>query len=104
MEFKVKSEKRRALFLKIYIVFFWIIFAIALADTCFSIFVNPKPYITVITQTLPYVMMLIVLRLPFIIKKGFNFDMPWMLSAVIVLFGFTTFIIGDVLDFYSKFY
>lgn len=104
MEFKVKSEKRRALFHKIYIVLFWIIFAIALAEICFSIFFHPKPYMSVIIQITPYVLMLIVLLLPFILKKGFKFEMPWMLSVVIVLFGFTTFIMGDVLDFYGKFY
>ena len=104
MEFKVKSEKRRALFHKIYIVLFWVIFVIALIDTYFSVFVHPKPYATLILQTIPYVMMLIILRLPFMLKKAFKYEMPWMLSAVIILFGFTTFMLGDALDFYGKFY
>lgn len=104
MEFKVKSEKRKDLFHKIYIILFWVILALALIDTYFSIFVNPKPYVTLILQTIPYVMMLLILRLPFMLKKTFKFEMPWMLSAVIVLFGFTTFMLGDALDFYGKFY
>lgn len=104
MEFKVKSEKRKELFHKIFIVLFWVIFVIALIDTYFSVFVNPKPYVTLILQTIPYVMMLIILRLPFMLKKAFKFEMPWLLSAVIILFGITTFMLGDALDFYGKFY
>ena len=104
MEFKVKSEKRKELFHKIFIVLFWVIFVIALIDTYFSVFVNPKPYVTLILQTIPYVMMLIIHRLPFMLKKAFKFEMPWLLSAVIILFGITTFMLGDALDFYGKFY
>lgn len=74
----------------------------ATIDTFFGVFIKPMPLVMVVSQTALYVSMLIVLCLLLLLDK-FKIDVPWKLSAFIVIFGLLAFIFGGVLGCYGKY-
>lgn len=102
METNDKSPKGNNVFRKVNIVLFWVILALAITDTFFGVFIKPKPHVMVVSQAALYGAMLIVLYLLLLLDK-FKIDVPWKLSAFIVIFSLLGFIIGGVFDFYGKY-
>ena len=64
--------------------------------------VEKKTWDEIVFRGMQYVAMLLVMYLPLILKKRFSIEVPWTLSVVIVLFCFSSLILGDGLDLYGK--
>ncbi len=64
--------------------------------------VAQKAWDEIVFRGLQYIAMLLVMYLPRILKKHFSVEVPWVLSAVIVVFCFSSLILGDGLDLYGR--
>lgn len=51
---------------------------------------------------LQYVAMVLIMQLPRMLKRRFHVEVPWLLSAVIVLFCFSALVLGDGLNLYGR--
>ena len=51
---------------------------------------------------LQYVAMVLIMQLPRMLKRRFQIEVPWLLSAIIVLFCFSALVLGDGLNLYGR--
>lgn len=79
----------------------WLIIVMAVANVVWLI-KEQRAWDEIVFRGLQYVAMLLVMYLPLILKKRFSIEVPWILSVVIVLFCFSSLILGDGLDLYGK--
>ena len=84
-------------------IFFWVVLAMGTANVTYIAVWGSKRWDEVAFRTMQYVGMLIIMKLPHILKLRFRIEMPWLLSAFMVLFGFSSLVLGDGLDFYGKY-
>ena len=49
-----------------------------------------------------YVTMLLIMKLPQILNRRFHVEVPWILSAFIVIFCFSALVLGDALNLYGR--
>ena len=65
-----------------------------------------QPNITInalIFCTLQYVVILVILTLPIVLRKRFMIQIPLMITVMCALFGFVAMVMGDGLNFYGKY-
>ena len=65
-----------------------------------------QPDITInalIFCTLQYVVILVILTLPIVLRKRFMIQIPLMITVMCALFGFVAMVMGDGLNFYGKY-
>lgn len=61
-----------------------------------------KPWDEIVFRLLQYVVMLVIMQLPRLLRSRFSIEVPWLLSIVIVIFCFSALIMGDGMDFYGR--
>ena len=83
-------------------VFFWLIAAMAIANVV-TLVVQGKQWDEISFRALQYVGMLLIMLVPRMLKRRFEIEVPWVLSIVIVLFCFSSLILGDGMDLYGRF-
>lgn len=83
------------------IVFFWTIAAMAIGNVTWLI-VGGKHWDEIVFRALQYVAMMLIMQLPQMLKRRFKIEVPWVLSIIIVLFCFSSLILGDGMDLYGK--
>ncbi|MBQ9705686.1 MAG: hypothetical protein IJV55_05830, partial [Paludibacteraceae bacterium] len=79
----------------------WLIAGMAVANVTWLIVVH-STWDEIVFRGLQYVAMLIIMYLPQILKRRFHIEVPWILSLVIVVFCFSSLIMGDGLDLYGR--
>jgi uncharacterized membrane protein YjdF len=84
-------------------VYFWLTLSLAVINLGILIFVKHSAWDEVAFRGGQYLAMLLVLKLPSVLRKRFKLEVPAMLSTVIVLFCFCALVLGDGLDFYGRF-
>lgn len=84
-------------------VYFWLTFSLAVINLGILIFVKHSAWDEVAFRGGQYLAMLLVLKLPSVLRMRFKLEVPAMLSTVIVLFCFCALVLGDGLDFYGRF-
>lgn len=61
-----------------------------------------KPWDEIVFRLLQFVVMLVIMQLPRLLRSRFSIEVPWLLSIVIVIFCFSALIMGDGMDFYGR--
>lgn len=61
-----------------------------------------KQWSEIAFRTVQYIAMLLIMQLPLMLKRKFKIEVPWILSIVLVLFSFSSLILGDGLDLYGR--
>ena len=84
-------------------VYFWLTLSLAVINLGILIFVKHSAWDEVAFRDGQYLAMLLVLKLPSVLRMRFKLEVPAMLSTVIVLFCFCALVLGDGLDFYGRF-
>ena len=56
----------------------------------------------IVFRGLQYVAMLLIMYLPHLLRSRFRIEVPWLLSVFIVVFCFSSLIMGDGLDLYGR--
>lgn len=84
-------------------VYFWLTLSLAVINLGILIFVKHSAWDEVAFRGGQYLAMLLVLKLPSVLRMRFKLEVPAMLSTVIVLFCFCALVLGDGLDFYGRF-
>ena len=84
-------------------VYFWLTLSLAVINLGILIFVKHSAWNEVAFRGGQYLAMLLVLKLPSVLRMRFKLEVPAMLSTVIVLFCFCALVLGDGLDFYGRF-
>ena len=84
-------------------VYFWLTLSLAVINLGILIFVKHSTWDEVAFRGGQYLAMLLVLKLPSVLRMRFKLEVPAMLSTVIVLFCFCALVLGDGLDFYGRF-
>lgn len=84
-------------------VYFWLTLSLAVINLGILIFVKHSAWDEVAFRGGQYLAMLLVLKLPSVLRMRFKLEVPAMLSSVIVLFCFCALVLGDGLDFYGRF-
>ncbi len=74
----------------------------AIGNIAYLVFLGTKSWEEIAFRGLQYVAMLIVLQLPRILKVRFHVEVPWLLSGTIVIFCFSSLVLGDGLDLYGR--
>jgi len=64
--------------------------------------VGGKHWDEIVFRALQYVAMMLIMQLPQMLKRRFKIEVPWVLSIIIVLFCFSSLILGDGMDLYGK--
>ncbi|MBQ3733411.1 MAG: hypothetical protein II859_05560 [Bacteroidales bacterium] len=82
---------------------FWVTLALAVFNVGMLIFRGNSTWAEVAFRGGQYLAMLLVLKLPSVLRMRFKVEVPALLSIVIVLFCFCALVLGDGLDFYGKF-
>ncbi len=79
----------------------WLILLMGVANIGWLIYFD-KAWDETVFRGLQYVAMLLVLQLPRFLRLRFKIEVPWIVSASIVLFCFSSLVMGDGLDLYGK--
>ena len=79
----------------------WLIAIMAVLNVTWLI-VEQKAWNEITFRALQYVAMLLIMQLPRMLMRQFSVEVPWPLSALIVLFCFSSLILGDGLDLYGR--
>ncbi len=79
----------------------WLIAAMAVVNVTWLI-VEQKAWDEITFRALQYVVMLLIMHLPVLLRKRFSIEVPWILSVLIVIFCFSSLIMGDGLDLYGR--
>ena len=82
---------------------FWVTLALAVFNVGMLIFRGNSNWEEIAFRGGQYLAMLLVLKLPSVLRMRFKVEVPALLSIVIVLFCFCALVLGDGLDFYGKF-
>lgn len=82
---------------------FWVTLALAVFNVGMLIFRGNSTWEEIAFRGGQYLAMLLVLKLPSVLRMRFKVEVPALLSIVIVLFCFCALVLGDGLDFYGKF-
>jgi hypothetical protein len=61
-----------------------------------------KPWDEIVFRLLQFIVMLVIMQLPRLLRSRFSIEVPWLLSIVIVIFCFSALIMGDGMDFYGR--
>jgi len=61
-----------------------------------------KQWDEIVFRLLQFVVMLVIMQLPRLLRSRFSIEVPWLLSIVIVIFCFSALIMGDGMDFYGR--
>ncbi|MBQ7210978.1 MAG: hypothetical protein IJS05_08835 [Paludibacteraceae bacterium] len=79
----------------------WLIVAMAIANVAWLVW-QRKNWNEIVFRGLQYVAMLLIMYLPHMLKSRFRIEVPWLLSVFIVIFCFSSLILGDGLDLYGR--
>ena len=79
----------------------WLIAGMAVANVAWLI-VARRTWDEVVFRGLQYVAMLLIMYLPRLLRRRFRIEVPWLLSVFIVVFCFSSLIMGDGLDLYGR--
>jgi hypothetical protein len=79
----------------------WLIAAMAIVNITWLI-VAQKTWSEITFRSLQYVAMILIMQLPRMLMRRFSVEVPWLLSALIVLFCFSSLVLGDGLDLYGR--
>ena len=79
----------------------WLIAVMAVANVSWLI-VEQSLWDEIVFRGLQYVAMLLVMYLPQLLRKHFRIEVPWILSVFIVIFCFSSLILGDGLNLYGR--
>ena len=79
----------------------WLIAGMAVANVAWLI-VARRTWDEVVFRGLQYVAMLLIMYLPRLLRSRFRIEVPWLLSVFIVVFCFSSLIMGDGLDLYGR--
>ena len=75
----------------------WLIAGMAVANVAWLI-VAGSTWDEIVFRGLQYVAMLLIMYLPHLLRSRFRIEVPWLLSVFIVVFCFSSLIMGDGLD------
>ena len=75
----------------------WLIAGMAVANVAWLI-VARSTWDEIVFRGLQYVAMLLIMYLPHLLRSRFRIEVPWLLSVFIVVFCFSSLIMGDGLD------
>ncbi|MEG0592827.1 MAG: hypothetical protein RR512_05895 [Coprobacillus sp.] len=95
-----KKERILSIIRKIIDVF---VIVLLISATVFLFSGHAKNIQRIIFMIGQFVMMLLVLNLPKILKSKYDIQIPFMLDIYFVLFAFCGFILGDVFNFYGRY-
>lgn len=84
-------------------VMFWVTLVLGIVDVAWLILSGGHTAVEIIFRGLQFVAMLLVLKLPDIMRIRLKVELPIELSAMIVVFCFVSLVLGDGLDFYGRF-
>ena len=79
----------------------WLIAGMAVANVGWLI-VARSTWDEIVFRGLQYVAMLLIMYLPHLLRSRFRIEVPWLLSVFIVVFCFSSLIMGDGLDLYGR--
>lgn len=79
----------------------WMVAVLAVANVTWLIYLG-KHWDEIVFRGLQYVAMLLIMQLPWLLKRRFRIEVPWILSLILVIFCFSALIMGDALDLYGK--
>ena len=79
----------------------WLIAGMAVANVAWLI-VARSTWDEIVFRGLQYVAMLLIMYLPHLLRSRFRIEVPWLLSVFIVVFCFSSLIMGDGLDLYGR--
>ena len=79
----------------------WLIFGMAVFNVSWLVW-QQKHWDEIVFRGLQYVAMLLIMYLPRMLSSRFHIEVPWLLSLVIVIFCFSSLILGDGLDLYGR--
>lgn len=82
-------------------VFSWLIAIMLVLNVAYLIY-QQKPWDEITFRAMQYVGMLVIMQLPRMLRTRFRVEVPWLLSIVIIVFCFSSLILGDGLDLYGK--
>lgn len=88
---------------RLYVLIFVLTVLICLANVVYLLFQPNVSIETILFRGLQYVLMLVLLTAPIILRKRFLLNIPLILVVAIAVFAFTALILGDGLDFYGKY-
>ena len=84
-------------------VIFWLIVALAVFNISFLIITDGHTWEEISFRGMQYAAMMLIMRLPHIMKVRFEIDIPYELSIIVFLFCFGALVLGDGMDFYGRF-
>ena len=79
----------------------WLIAGMAVANVAWLI-ATKSTWDEIVFRGLQYVAMLLIMYLPRLLRSRFRIEVPWLLSVFIVVFCFSSLIMGDGLDLYGR--
>ena len=79
----------------------WLVVAMGVVNVSWLIY-KGSHWDECVFRGLQYVAMVLIMQLPRMLKKRFQIEVPWLLSAVIVLFCFSALVLGDGLNLYGR--
>lgn len=82
---------------------FWLTLAMGIANLVYLIMDGEKTIGEVIFRGVQYALMLLILKLPRLLRLHFRIEVPLFLSVMIIVFCFSALVMGDGLDFYGRF-
>lgn len=102
-ELETKYRKRIKRLHRMNGVIFWVTLALAVINVGMLLVRDNSTWEEIVFRGGQYLAMLLVLKLPSVLRMRFKLEVPAMLSTVIVLFCFCALVLGDGLDFYGRF-
>ncbi len=102
-ELETKYRKRIKRLHRMNGVIFWVTLALAVFNVGMLLFRGNSTWAEIAFRGGQYLAMLLVLKLPSVLRMRFKVEVPALLSIVIVLFCFCALVLGDGIDFYGKF-
>ncbi|MBR1426934.1 MAG: hypothetical protein IJ581_05720 [Paludibacteraceae bacterium] len=79
----------------------WLLAVMAVANVAWLIYLG-RHWDEIAFRGLQYVAMLLIMQLPYLLKRRFRIEVPWLLSLIIVIFCFSALIMGDALNLYGR--
>ena len=79
----------------------WLIAGMAVTNVAWLI-ATKSTWDEIVFRGLQYVAMLLIMNLPRLLRSRFRIEVPWLLSVFIVVFCFSSLIMGDGLDLYGR--
>ncbi len=82
-------------------ILFYLILALGIFNVAWLIYMKAN-WDEIVFRGLQYVAMLLIMLLPTFLKTRFKIEVPWQLTTIIVIFCFSSLIMGDSLDLYGR--